>query len=130
MESATGGRRGFYAAILQASGLVSIVAASLVASVPSPLPRGAFLAWGWRIPFLLSSILVAVGAYMRAHIEESALFSRRTARRRETRAPLALVLQRSKGATLTTFLVCLAETAFFYDSSPKSVKRLKARNMK
>jgi MFS family permease len=114
IESAPGRRRGFYAAVLQASGPVSIVAASLVVSALSPLPAGAFLAWGWRIPFLLSSILVAVGAYMRANIEESALFSRYAAQRRETEAPLALVLEKCKAATLITLVVCLAETAFFY----------------
>jgi len=114
IESAPGGRRGFYAAVLQASGPISIVAASLVVSALSPLPTASFLAWGWRIPFLLSSILVGVGAYMRANIEESALFARQAARHRETQAPLALVLQEAKGATLITLIVCLAETAFFY----------------
>ena len=114
IESAPGGRRGFYAAVLQASGPISIVAASLVVSALSPLPTASFLARGWRIPFLLSSILVGVGAYMRANIEESALFARQAARHRETQAPLALVLQEAKGATLITLIVCLAETAFFY----------------
>jgi hypothetical protein len=51
---------------------------------------------------------------MRANIEESALFARQAARHRETQAPLALVLQEAKGATLITLIVCLAETAFFY----------------
>ena len=114
IESAPSERRGFYAALLLAAGPISIVGASLVVSGLSLLPAGAFQSWGWRVPFLVSFVLVVVGAYMRANIEESALFMRSVTQRPRQQAPLAWVLRRCKGATLITFLICLAETAFFY----------------
>jgi MFS family permease len=114
IENAPSRSRGFYASVLMASGPVSIVAASAIVSALSAMPRDAFISWGWRIPFLLSFALVGVGAYMRAHIEESALFSRSAARQPGMGAPVASVLRKWRGPTLTTFVICLAETAFFY----------------
>jgi MFS family permease len=114
IENAPSRSRGFYASVLMASGPVSIVAASAMVSGLSALPREAFISWGWRIPFVLSLVLVGVGAYMRAHVEESALFTQSAGRRPHVRAPVASVLRKWRGPTLTTFVICLAETAFFY----------------
>ena len=66
------------------------------------------------MPFLLSFLLVLVGAYMRTNIEESGLFSQLATKRQVVAAPLAQVLRKCKRATTVTLLVCLAETAFFY----------------
>jgi metabolite-proton symporter len=114
IESAPGRRRGLYAALLQTAGPAGIIAGSLIISALSTLRRDAFLSWGWRIPFLLSFFLVVLGAYMRANIEESALFSQLATKRQVVHTPLMQVLRKCKSATLITFLVCLAETAFFY----------------
>jgi len=59
-------------------------------------------------------VLVLVGAYMRANIEESQAFSELAARSQVVQAPLWAVLRKYKKETLITLLVCLAETAFFY----------------
>jgi MFS family permease len=114
IEGAPSKRRGLYAALLQTAGPAGVIAASLIVSGLGTLRGEAFLAWGWRIPFLLSSVLVLVGAYMRANIEESKAFSELAARSQVVQAPLRVVLRKCKKATLITLLVCLAETAFFY----------------
>ena len=52
-----------------------------------------FLAWGWRIPFLLSVVLVAVGFFVRARVAESPVFTELRRRRARRSAPLATLLR-------------------------------------
>jgi len=114
MESAPDQRRGLYASFVQAAGPLGVVGASSIVSALGLLRAGEFMSWGWRIPFLMSFILVLMGAYMRMNIEESSLFSQAAERRPLPRAPIAFVLGKCKRATLIALLVCLAETAYYY----------------
>src|SRR6202000_2828545 len=52
-----------------------------------------FLAWGWRLPFALSLILVAVGLYIRLGIMETPVFAKLLAERRVERAPMLTVIR-------------------------------------
>ncbi|BBX34974.1 general substrate transporter [Mycolicibacterium mageritense DSM 44476 = CIP 104973] len=52
-------------------------------------PKGAFLSWGWRIPFLLSAIMVAFGLYVRLRLAETPVFARAADRGERVKAPLA-----------------------------------------
>ena len=75
MEHAPPDRRAFYGAVLGMGSPISQVAANSVLAVLSgTLSESAFLAWGWRVPFLLSVLLVAVGIYVRLRVEETPLF--------------------------------------------------------
>src|SRR5262249_38643476 len=74
IETSPGDQRGFSAAVIQAAGPLGVVLASFAALVISHLPEAELLSWGWRVPFLISAILVALGLYMRLRIEESAAF--------------------------------------------------------
>jgi hypothetical protein len=58
------------------------------------------LAWGWRVPFLLSSVLIAVGPYVRLHTTETPVFARAAARARRTRVPLADLIRHQPRAIL------------------------------
>lgn len=76
IESAPQGRRGLFGGIGQAS----IASASLLGSLVVAIVTGIFTAqqmndWAWRVPFLLGSILVPVGFYMRRNIEETPAFT-------------------------------------------------------
>lgn len=73
-EHAPAHRKGFFGAF-PAIGIPSgMILANLVFGLMTLLPQDQFLAWGWRIPFLLSAVMVAVGLYIRARVPESKEF--------------------------------------------------------
>lgn len=68
-------RRGFFGAWMgSASPIGYILAAGLIAITSTFMPEDAFNSWGWRIPFLLSALMVIVGLYIRLSLEESQAF--------------------------------------------------------
>src|SRR5215467_4045531 len=76
-EHAPDGRRGFYTSWIQTTATMGIVVALLVIlTCRGVLGDEAFTSWGWRIPFLISALLVAVSAYIRLKLAESPLFVR------------------------------------------------------
>lgn len=75
MEHAPADRRAFYGGLMAMGSPISQVAANLMLAVLSGvLSPEAFLSWGWRVPFLLSILLVAVGIYIRLKVEETPVF--------------------------------------------------------
>jgi MFS family permease len=74
MEHATPKGRGFAASIVASGGPSGAVLATLVLTAFSVLPDDQFLAWGWRVPFLLSAILVMIAFFMRMRVTESPEF--------------------------------------------------------
>src|SRR5947209_17392189 len=76
-EHAPDGRRGFYTSWIQTTATMGIVLALLVVMICRLSFRDqTFGDWGWRIPFLLSAILVLLAGYIRLKLEESPLFVR------------------------------------------------------
>jgi len=73
-----------------------------------------FLTWGWRVPFLFSIVLVAVGMYIRLGILETPVFRRLVAERRIERTPVLEVLRRQPREIILTALCRMAEQAPFY----------------
>ena len=78
-----------------------------------------FLAWGWRLPFLASAVLVLVGLWVRLRITETPEFSRVIERAERVKAPILTLLARYKGALVlgtlgatTTFLLFYLMTVF------------------
>lgn len=67
-------RRGLGASISMIGAPTGVVAASLVFSAFATLPEDAFMSWGWRIPFLLSAVLVVLALVMRMTVRESPEF--------------------------------------------------------
>lgn len=114
LEGAPAAKRGFFASIIQASGKLGIVGATGVTALVSLLDRSAFMSWGWRIPFVISIILVAVGLYVRNQLPESAIFLREKNNQSVERMPIIVVLREWWRPTLVTTIICMAETAFFY----------------
>lgn len=69
------GRRGFMGAWLSgASPIGFVLSAGLIAIVSASMSDEAWLSWGWRIPFLISALLVLAGLYIRIQLEESPMF--------------------------------------------------------
>ena len=73
-----------------------------------------FLAWGWRIPFALSLILVGVGLYIRLGILETPVFAKLLAERKLERTPMLTVIKRHPKEILLSALARMAEQAPFY----------------
>ena len=67
------------------------------------LPSGDFLSWGWRLPFLASAVLVALGLWMRRSVGESAAFAEVKATHHQSRMPLIEVLRQCPREVLTVF---------------------------
>ncbi len=96
-----------------ANGLFLIIAALLPSDDPSR-PSTAFLDWGWRIPFLFSFVMVAVGLWVRLHLVESAAFEKTKSAGKVQRLPLAAVFRtHGKELILGTFYM-LATYVLFY----------------
>src|ERR687893_167342 len=68
-------RRGFYTSFIQITATLGLfVSLAVILGVQNLMPREAFTAWGWRVPFLLSIFLVGVSLYIRLKMKESPIF--------------------------------------------------------
>ncbi|MFF0559418.1 MFS transporter [Streptomyces sp. NPDC004266] len=96
VEHAAPRRRGLWSGVMQMGSPIGFLLSTVAVTLTSLLPRASFLTWGWRVPFLFSAVLLAIGLYVRVSVTESPLFQR-AARERETGAasgvPLAQVLR-------------------------------------
>ncbi|HTS78115.1 MAG TPA: MFS transporter [Bryobacteraceae bacterium] len=106
--------RGFIASWPQFGVPAGLFLANLAVLAFSALSGAQFLTWGWRIPFLLSSVLVALGLYIRVGILETPVFRRLVEHRRIERAPVVAVLRRHPREIALTALCRMAEQAPFY----------------
>ncbi|MFL5041737.1 MAG: MFS transporter [Xanthobacteraceae bacterium] len=88
--------------------------ANLAVLLSSHLSGDQFLTWGWRVPFLLSLILVAVGLWIRLGIMETPIFARLVAEERVERTPLIEVIKQYPKEIVLSALARLAEQAPFY----------------
>jgi MFS family permease len=70
------GRRGLFGAFVNSGSGWGLLLANLVFLGVATLPQEEFLSWGWRVPFLLSAVLIAVGVYVRLRLAESPEFAR------------------------------------------------------
>jgi MFS family permease len=88
-EHAPRGRRGLYTSWIQTTATLGLFLSLLVIlACRELLDAGSFEGWGWRIPFLLSIVLLAISVYIRLRLNESPLFQRIKAEGNLSRAPL------------------------------------------
>jgi MFS family permease len=114
VEHAPPGRRGFYGSWPQMGVPAGLFLGTVALYVFTLLPEEQFLAWGWRIPFLLSFLLVAVGLYIRLAIEESPAFRRVRESNTEARMPIVDVLRTYPKQVLIAMGLRVAENGAFY----------------
>jgi MFS family permease len=74
LEHSDESKRGFSASFANMGAPAGAVLSTVVLAVVTLLPEDDFLAWGWRVPFLLSAVLVGIGLYVRLKVTESPLF--------------------------------------------------------
>jgi metabolite-proton symporter len=109
------GRRGFFGSCAQAGVPIGLLLATGVFTLlNSQLTDAQFLAWGWRVPFLIGILLLAVGLYIRLAILESPLFKKLQEKESERPAPIREVLTKYPRNVLIAMGARFAENASFY----------------
>jgi MFS family permease len=88
-EHAPPGRRGYYTSWIQTTATLGLLLSLVVILGCRALLGAEFDTWGWRIPFLLSIVLLALSVYIRLQLEESPVFRRMQHEGRLAKAPLA-----------------------------------------
>jgi metabolite-proton symporter len=106
--------RGFIASWPQFGVPAGLFLANLAVLGSSAVSGDSFDTWGWRLPFVLSLVLVAVGLWIRLGILETPVFARLAAERRVERTPVVEVLRRYPREIVLTALCRMAEQAPFY----------------
>ncbi|MEU5866503.1 MULTISPECIES: MFS transporter [unclassified Nonomuraea] len=115
MEHAPKGRRGLYGAFPMMGTPAGMLCANAVfLGTSSLLGEESFMAWGWRVPFLLSIVLVAVGLYLRLRIEESPDYADLVERRKPVKLPIAVVLRDHWREVVHTIGVIIGNSALAY----------------
>jgi MFS family permease len=88
-EHAPEGKRGFYTRVIQPSATLGLFAALLVViGLRTWMGEEAFAAWGWRLPFLLSAILLGISLWIRLQLQESPVFREMKEAGTTSKAPL------------------------------------------
>jgi MFS family permease len=101
--------RGLISAWPQFGGPAGLFLANVAVLLFSWLSGDQFLVWGWRIPFLISIIMVGIGLWIRLGIAETPVFRRVVAEERVERVPVLEVLKRQPKQVLLTALLRLPE---------------------
>ena len=114
VEHAPRGARGFYGSWPQIGVPAGLLLSTAVFTAFSWLPEDQFLAWGWRVPFLLSIFLVALGLVIRMRILETPAFVRIKSQALAARQPILEVLQRYPKQVLLAMGARFAENGAFY----------------
>jgi MFS family permease len=110
----TNAHRGFIASWPQFGVPSGLFLANLAVLAFSTISGPQFIAWGWRIPFILSILLVGIGLYIRLGILETPAFSRLVAEDRVERVPVLEVVKRQPREIILTALARMGEQAPFY----------------
>jgi MFS family permease len=73
-----------------------------------------FMQWGWRVPFILSAVLVLIGLYVRVSLHESPVFAKVQKEKKQVRVPIAALLSKHLTATILGTFIMLATYTLFY----------------
>jgi len=106
--------RGFIASWPQFGVPCGLFLANLAVLAFSQMSGDQFMAWGWRIPFVLSLLLVGVGLYIRLGILETPTFAKLVAEQKVEKTPILEVIKRQPGQILLSAFARMAEQAPFY----------------
>ena len=114
VEYAPAGRRGWFGS-WSPMGVAAgqLMAAGVLAAFAS-LPKAEFLAWGWRIPFLLSVVLLGVGVFIRLRLMETPVFDAVRRRRSVLKAPIKVAIAQHPKSFLVVLGSRMAENGLGY----------------
>ncbi|MCP2231116.1 MFS transporter [Erwinia aphidicola] len=73
-----------------------------------------FMTWGWRVPFILSAVLVLIGLYVRVSLHESPVFAKAQKEKKQVKVPIGTLLTKHLGTTVIGTFIMLATYTLFY----------------
>jgi MHS family shikimate/dehydroshikimate transporter-like MFS transporter len=114
LEHAPANRRGLFGSLVQVGFPIGLVAASVVFSTVATLPDADFKSWGWRIPFLISVLLVGIGIFVRARLPETPVFEQIKKRGQIVRTPFFEVVLKNPRSFLIAVGLKLSEVSWVY----------------
>ena len=114
VEHGHASKRGFYGSCVQMGVPAGLLLATGVFSIFSSLPEEQFLSWGWRVPFLLGIVLLAVGMFIRFQVFESPLFAESQKKNDVSPLPILEVFSKYRRSVLLAMGARFAENVCFY----------------
>ncbi|MFB9325153.1 MFS transporter [Paenibacillus aurantiacus] len=106
--------RGFFGSIPQMGVTIGMLLGTLALSLTSMLPDDAFLSWGWRVPFIMSAVLVFIGLWIRGGLDETPAFKESKESGEVSRVPLLDTLRYHWKSVLIAVGAKVVETGPFY----------------
>jgi MFS family permease len=113
VETAPKGRKALWGAFPSAGASAGIVLSSLAWAAVSTLPEADFQSWGWRLPFLASALLLAIGVFVRLRVTETPAFEAARQRGAMSSAPLVETFQTAKMGMLRCAGLRIFENSWF-----------------
>lgn len=112
VENAPSHKRGFLGTLVQVGNPVGNLCALGIFALVSQLPESDFLSWGWRIPFLLSILLIGVGLFIRLRLEETPAFRQIKAKQEVASMPIVEIFTHHRRAFFTAVGLKIAEISY------------------
>jgi MFS transporter, MHS family, shikimate and dehydroshikimate transport protein len=114
VEHAPRGRRGFFGSFAQMGVQIGLVLATVAFLIVGTLPDDQLQSWGWRVPFLLSFLMIGVTLYVRLRVEESPVFKDVRRRQKVVKLPIKDALLRYPRSVLVGIGAHVCDTAAAY----------------
>ncbi|WP_042357077.1 MFS transporter [Bacillus rubiinfantis] len=114
VEYAPKDRRGFFGSIPQMGVTIGMLLGTIALSIMTLLPENAFMTWGWRVPFILSALLVIFGLWIRKGIDETPSFKKAKEKGEIAKIPFVETMRTHWKEVLIAVGAKVVETAPFY----------------
>jgi MHS family shikimate/dehydroshikimate transporter-like MFS transporter len=114
LEHAPSDKRGFYTSFVQIGFPIGLVLATLVFGLVTNLPEADFASYGWRIPFLISIVLLGVGTFVRSRVPETPVFEGMKQRDGLSKNPVGEAVGKNARSFLIAVGLKLSEVSWVY----------------
>lgn len=114
LEHAPNNRRAFYGSFIQMGYPLGVLAATGMFAIMTRLPHEDFLDWGWRIPFLVSIVLVAIGGFVRSSLPETPVFEKIQKEQTISRSPFIDIIFKEPKSLLLGIGLKITEVTWAY----------------
>ncbi|MCM3503115.1 MHS family MFS transporter [Microbacterium sp. P26] len=114
VEHAPAGKKNLAGALVQVGSPAGLVLATGILAIFSAQPDEVFLTWGWRVPFLFSALLVAIGLFIRLKVDESPEFKKVREAGQTTRIPLFATFAKAPLQVLAGIALTCGPFVYFY----------------
>jgi MHS family shikimate/dehydroshikimate transporter-like MFS transporter len=114
LEHAPADKRGLYASFVQIGFPIGLVLASSAFALATKLPSADFAAWGWRVPFLASIVLLLLGTFVRSRVPETPVFEGIQAAGDLSKNPFSEVVTKNAKSFLIAVGLKLSEVSWVY----------------